>query len=769
MTQPETNGSAPQTATAVEGFGEMGAEAIRLLCGERRRVDVSAIRRSLADAMLAWPGPVDERWWKWLVETSRGLSYAARVIDASPREVFELLRHGVEAVTLGDGDESTLLVLTGAKRNKFRLCALPGDPAGRWVSQRELSALLGGTKATMERRWVILDPMSDDMPLAADGHGGGSVAEVVRLRESRRNPNSHEFGYVGHGEHAHPSPWSRLREFFRPERSDLWIVLIFALFTGMLTLATPIAVEALVNTVAFGTLLQPLVVLSIILLTFLGFAAALKFLQRFVVELIQRRLFARVVARLAWQLPRVRLDAAHQFTPELLNRFFDVVTMQKIVAQLALDGLRVVLTVGLGMIVLAFYHPWLLAFDAVLLVMLTFNIFVLGRGAVRTSIAESASKYAVAGWLENIALCPTTFKAVGAAEFALTRADRLTTDYLVAREAHYRVLMRQIVSGLALEALASAVLLGLGGYLVIQGQMTLGQLVAAELIVTLIVAAIAKLDKQFESFYDLLTSMDKLGYLFDLPVEPSSGLIHVGHSGAASLSLRGVSFSHGDSSVGLSEVSFEVAPGEVVAITGPAGCGKSTLLDLLFRLREPSSGRIVLDDFDLGDLRPDALRQIVSLVRGIEVLDGTLAENVHLDRPEITTTDVRDALRRMELAEDALSSHVRQNVGAPSGESSNGTNATRSGERGYQNWSLDTHLAHDGKPLSESQARRLMLARAVVGKPRLLLIDGLLDALPDEDGERLLEELKRTRTGCSVLLATGRKSLAAKCDRVCEL
>ena len=262
---------------------------------------------------------------------------------------------------------------------------------------------------------------------------------------------------------------------------------------------------------------------------------------------------------------------------------------------------------------------------------------------------------------------------------------------------------------------------------------------------TLIVAAIAKLDKQFESFYDLLTSMDKLGHLFDLPVEASSGLIHVGHSGAASLSFRGVGVRYEDGSVGLSEVSFAVAPGEVVAITGPAGCGKTTLLDLLFRLREPSSGRIVLDDFDLGDLRPDVLRQIVSLVRGIEVLEGTLAENVHLDRPEITTTNVRDVLRRMELTDDAQSDHVRRN------------------------WSLDTHLAHDGKPLSESQARRLMLARALVGKPRLLLIDGLLDALPDEDGERLLEELKRTRAGCSVLLATGRKSLAAKCDRICEL
>ena len=728
----------------MNGFGEIGADAIRLLCGERRRVDLSAVRRSLADAMLAWPGTAEERWWKWLVETLRGLSLAARVIDASPTEVAELLRHGAEAVTLSNPRDGSLAVLAGTNRNQFRVFELPSPPThagGRWVTHRELSMLLGGAKATAERRWVILDPISDDMPLATDGHG----------------------------EHAHPSPWSRLWEFLRPEWSDIWVVLVFALFTGTLTLATPIAVEALVNTVAFGTLLQPLVVLSIILLTFLGFAAALRFLQRFVVELIQRRLFARVVGRLAWQLPRVRLDAAHAFTPELLNRFFEVVTMQKIVAQLLLDGLRVVLTVGLGMIVLAFYHPYMLAFDAVLLVMLAFNMFVLGRGAVRTSIAESASKYAVASWLENIALCPTTFKAAGAAEFALTRADRLTTDYLIARQAHFRVLMRQIVSGLALEAFASAVLLGLGGFLVIQGQMTLGQLVAAELIVTLIVAAVAKLDKQFEGFYDLLTSMDKLGHLFDLPVERSSGLIHVGHSGAASLSLRGVGFSHGDGSRGLSDVSFDVGAGEVVAITGPAGCGKSILLELLFRLREPSSGQIVLDDFDLDDLRPDVLRQIVSLVRGIEVLDGTLAENVHLDRPEITTTDIRDSLRRMELADDAPSSRVPLNLGVPSDAFSPPISVTRLGERAPFKLSLDAHLAHDGKPLSESQARRLMLARAVVGKPRLLLIDGLLDALPDEDSERLLEELKSTRSSCSVLLVTGRKSLMAKCDRVYEL
>ncbi len=718
MTQSEAGQSLPQTTGPQ--FGELGAEAIRLLCGERRRVDAAAIRRSLAEAMLAWPGTASSRWWKWLVETGRGLNYATRVVDATPREVFELLRHGVWAVTIGNDtdDSATVFVLTGTKRQKFRLSVLPNDPAGSWISQRDLLNLLRDPKCAA-RRWVVLDPVSDDMPVATDDGG------------------SHNGGHQpAASEHAHPSPWSRLREFMRPEWSDIWIVLIFALVIGMLTLATPIAVEALVNTVAFGTLLQPLIVLSIILLTFLGFAAALRFLQRFVIELIQRRLFARVVARLAWQLPRVRLDQAQGFTPELLNRFFDIVTMQKIVAQLLLDGLMVVLTISLGMIVLAFYHPWLLAFDAVLLALLLANVFVFGRGAVRTSIEESRSKYAVAAWLEEIARCPATFKGSGSTELALLRADQFTTDYLIARQSHYRVLMRQIIVGLALEAFASAVLLGLGGFLVIQGQMTLGQLVASELIVTLIVAAVAKLDKHLEGFYDLLTSVDKLGHLFDLPVERSSGVMHVGRTGAARLELRHLSYSHDNHSPVLDDVSFEIKPGEVIAVNGPSGCGKSTLLDLLFLLREPSSGHIILDDLDLIDLRPDTLRQNVSLVRGVELLEGTLAENVHLDRPDISATDVRDSLRRVGLDES---------------------------------WSLDTRLSPIGHPLSESQARRLMLARAWVARPRLLLIDGVLDSLPDNDAEKLLNELKSSRDSCTVLIATGRRTIAEQCDRILHL
>lgn len=723
--------------TVFRQFSDAGAEAIRLLCGERRRVDGSNVRRILSEAMQAWPGELRESWWKWILETCRGLGFAARVIDATPREVLELLRHDVVAVTLGDSstpEAPRILALNGTKRRKFRLMELPQEPSGRWISQRGLIALTGGGDDTTLRRWVILNPMADDIPLVHSDH----VMTAGSSADSAHNQSAHH----------DRTPWSRLREFLQPEISDILIVLIFAVFTGLLSLATPIAVEALVNTVAFGTLLQPLIVLSVILLVFLFFAGSLRFLQRFTAELIQRRLFARTVSRLAWQLPRVRMENAGEFTPELLNRFFDIVTMQKIVAQLLLDGLTVVLTVGLGMIVLAFYHPWLLAFDAVLLLMLGVMVFLLGRGAVRSSITESQSKYAVASLFEDIARCPVLFRTSGGAELALSKADLLATDYLLARQAHFRILTRQIISGLLLEAFASSVLLGLGGFLVVQGQMTLGQLVAAELIVTLIVAAVSKFDKHLEAVYDLLTSMDKLGHLFDLPGESTIGMLNAGRTGAAAVAVCDVEYRYADGTCGLNATSFELRSGECVAITGGSGTGKSTLMDLLFRSKSPVSGRILLDDLNLDDLRPDIVRQVVALVRDVEILDASLAENVHLSRPDVTAADVRRLLTHA-----GLLNHRDDGL--------HGLEAVQSAK----SWSPETRLDFRGRPLSDCQQRRLMIARALAGNPGLLLIDGLLDTFPPDEARALLERLRADRSRLTILLATARPELAAQCDR----
>lgn len=516
------------------------------------------------------------------------------------------------------------------------------------------------------------------------------------------------------GHTARVKPFRRLLALLRPERRDILIVVAFAIGVGVLTLATPVAVQALVNFVAFGGLVQPLVVLGLLLFAFLVLAGAIRVFKTWVVDVLQRRIFVRVATDLSNRLPRVRVDAYDRgHGPELVNRFFDVLTVQKASATLLLDGVAVVLQAMIGLLILAFYHPILLAFDLVLLLGIAFVLFILGRGAVRTAIAESKAKYAVAASLEEIARNPASFKLTGGTRYARERTDALAVDYVDARRRHFAVVLRQVVGAVGLQAVAGTALLTLGGWLVIQGQLTLGQLVASELIVSTVLASFAKTGKQLESFYDLLAGVDKLGQLIDLPLEREGGEEHLqADAGGASLTLHQVRFDYGNRIV-LDAVSAHVRAGERVCFVGSHRSGKSTLAELLYGLRMPQQGHIELGGIDIRELSLASLRSQVCMVKGLEVIECSIEENVRMNRPEVTPGDVREALASVGLLDE-----VRD---LPDG--------------------LSTHLLSSGAPLSSGQARRLMLARAIAGRPRLLVVDDLLDDLDDEARAHVLATL----------------------------
>lgn len=541
---------------------------------------------------------------------------------------------------------------------------------------------------------------------------------------------------------AHPSPFSRLVQLLKPDARDIGIVVIYAAVVGVIALATPIAVEQLVTTVAFGALLQPIAVLAFILFIFLSFGAVITTLQTYVVEMLQRRLAVRVVSEAAHRLAWHRISSLdHRYGPELVNRVFEVVTVQKAVAYLLLDGVGMALQTLVGMVVLALYHPALLGFNLFLLVALATVLFLLGRNAVTTATLESRSKYAFVWWLEELARHPLTFKLRGAGDHALERVDQLLDQYLAARAAHFRVLMRQIVFSLSIQVIASTALLGLGGWLVIEGELTLGQLIAAELIVATILGAFNKLGKHLDSFYDLLAACEKLGYLFDLPTERDHGAQEPPISGprGTALTLHNVCLDRDDAAIG--PLQRTVAAGERLALIGPPGSGRTTLLEVLFCVRTPDSGFVEMDGADTRELYPQAVRDQIALVGPIEIFAGTIAENVLLNRPQQGITELSQALGAVGLLEEiqALS-------------------------QGFQ-----TVLATDGAPLSESQCRRLMLARAVLDQPKLLLIDNLLDCLPDDCLEYAANYLFDRKRPWTLVLATGRQQLIERCDQVWRL
>ncbi len=539
----------------------------------------------------------------------------------------------------------------------------------------------------------------------------------------------------GHGPlHGHgKGPWQRLVELLRLEWGDVFTLLAFALGVGLLSLVAPAAIEALVNTVAFGILLWPVVVLAIVMLTLLVVSAVLRAMQTYVAECLQRRLFVRTALGFADRLARTDLSSFDgENRADIVNRFFEVSSGQKSIATLLVEGVGIIMMTAVGLIVLAFYHPYLLTFALVLAGLVVFMLLGLGIGGVRSSIAESYAKFDVAAWLEEVARCPHAFRSGDGAFLALDRADQLADRYITARKRHFSIIWRQTLFALTLEAVGSTVLLGLGGWLVINRQLTLGQLVASELIVTLVLVALSKIGKYVEIFYDLQATLDKLGILDRLPPESTEGELLETETGPLAVTAE-LPAGHGG------EWRLDIRPGERVAVVGPRG--KTPLLETLALLRMPPGGLLELDGIDARSLARPTTRQCIAFLGRPEIFAGTLAENVRLGRAGLTAADVRRALDTVGLADRV----ARLTDG------------------------MQTELAPDGQPLSNNEIVRLSIARAIAGRPRLLLLDGTLDALDVAACPDLLDALFDPAAPWTLVVVTARDDIRSRCGRVVEL
>ncbi|MBY0449325.1 MAG: ATP-binding cassette domain-containing protein [Cyanobacteria bacterium] len=524
----------------------------------------------------------------------------------------------------------------------------------------------------------------------------------------------------GGGDH-HLKPYQRLWLLLREERQDLIILVIYTLVSGLLSLTVPVAAQALVNTIAAGIFIQPLVILTLLLLVGLLFMGVLKLVQLSLVETMQQRIFARFALRLAYKLPQIKASALNEsYTPELVNRFFDVLTIQKTMAKLLLTVPAAILQIIVGLTLLAFYSPLLLAFDLLILLGFFAVIFGLGIGGVKSSIEESKHKYEVAEWLEELGRCQSTFKLAGLPSYVMKRVDSLVLEYIHARKQHFRVIYRHAVGSALLYALASTGILAIGGWLVINKQLTLGQLVASELVVVYALYSLEKIIASVEEFYDLLTGLEKVGHITDLPVEnrieASEGDLLLHNDQGIKVACVNLCFQYeGNSTKLLDSINLEIAPGSHWAFSGVSGSGKTTMGSMICGLLDPTQGTILINDQDIRTLNLTDLRKHVAWVtHHREIFDGTVEENILMDRATVALPDLQKALQITDLDRDILN--------LPRG--------------------IKTRLLPDGQNISRSLQQQILLARALVKKPSLLILDEALIGL---------DELKKTRLMSALL------------------
>ena len=546
------------------------------------------------------------------------------------------------------------------------------------------------------------------------------------------------------------SPVQRLFRLLAAERRDITYLYVYAALAGIISLSLPLGVQSVIGFVSSGAISTSLVVLIGLIVLGTMLVGGLQIMQLHLIEYIQQRLMARVALDFAVRLPRVRSEALDgEYLPELMNRLLDVPTLQKGLATILVEFSAAGLQIVFGLLLLSFYHPIFIAFGLLLIFLLWGLIAATGPRGLRTSIVESKYKYQVVAWLEDVARTVGSFRLPARQNLALGRTDELLNGHLNARDAHFQVLVAQSWGFVVFKALITAGLLSIGCWLLIDKQINIGQFVAAEIVIIVTINAVEKIILKIDVVYDALTAIDKIGHVLDLETVPKptgtaplpAGIGTAPTPGLAVV-VRGLTYRYPQAARDVLEgVTFSLAPGDHLGLVGADGGGKTTLLRLLAGQLPGYTGQVAYAGLSLSDLSPAALAAAVgdSLAHQ-HLFSGTVLENITLGQPELTAADAAWAVDLVGLRDDLYA--------RPDG--------------------LQTRVG-PGYALGSGATQRLLLARAVVARPRLLLLDALLPAAALPERVQMLRRLLAPGLPWTVIVATTQPELLALLPRVAVL
>lgn len=520
-----------------------------------------------------------------------------------------------------------------------------------------------------------------------------------------------------------------VRELIYPERGFIRIAIAYGVVISLLTLAVPVAVQTLINTVVNIASVNAVITLATLLFVTLTLSGLFSAMRTYIMERYERHIYARLTAEISIRT----LMTEHQHfdgrrNTDITNRYFDINTFQKNLPPLVIDGFALFLQMLVGFTLVSFYHPVFLAFSLLMVITLYLIWAIWGRRAIRTAVNLSHAKYSTAKWLGDITAAHAFFKSSRHLTYAREQTEAKTAEYIREHTAHFRLTFTQTICLLVLYALASSTLLGVGGFLVIRGELSIGQLVAAELILTAIFFGLSQASTYLKLYYELCGAADEIGQVFNLPQESVEN---------GNLPLNAV-----DTSVAFSQVclegdrnnrllDFELKSGEKAFVVTREAWLQRGIVQLLKHHDYPSSGWIRLAGHDLRDYNLHQLRQAVWVIDRSLIVECRLRDYMTLSAPEATTSQIEDALFAVGL---------RDTIKAlPDG--------------------LDTHLSSLGLPLQPHEFLLLKLAAALISEPKTVILTQYFDNLPIDDLIALLKML--SDQSFSVMYFTNHPSLPA--------
>lgn len=539
------------------------------------------------------------------------------------------------------------------------------------------------------------------------------------------------------------SPWERLVGLVKLEKKDILQVIYYAVFSGLLSLTLPLGIQAIVNLIQGAQVSTSWVVLVVLVTLGVAFVGILQLMQMRIIETIQQRIFTRASFEFTYRFPKMKMnELRNYYPPELANRFFDVLSIQKGLAKILIDIPAAILQIVFALILLSFYHPFFIAFG-ILLIILIYVVFkfTVERG-METSLLESKYKYKVAHWIQEVARAVVSFKLSGKTSLAINKNDDLVNDYLKARESHFRILVIQFIQMISFKVVVTASLLLIGGLLVLNQEMNIGQFVAAEIIILLVIASVEKLILGLESFYDVLTSLEKMGQVVDKELEDQSG-DQLEFKENFNLELDKISYtvSNREDPI-LNNISLKISPKSRLLIKGESGSGKSSLLQIIGGIIEPTKGKVYLDKHMINNINLNHYRSHLGLSLANETpFEGTIRENITFGNPEISDDQVMWAIEKVGLYQFIKES-----------------------QKG-----LDTILHPEGKQTSFTTSKKILLARAIVDKPQILILEDPLEHFEQKEVSRIISFLTDVSNSWALVVVSMSNDWSQSCTQVVTL
>lgn len=523
------------------------------------------------------------------------------------------------------------------------------------------------------------------------------------------------------------------------EKKDVASIYIYAILSGLVQLSIPLGIQAIVSFVLGATMVTSLYLLIgfVVLGTFLYGVFRVKVMQ--IIEKIQQKIFVEYSIAFAKKLPKIDLAATKKYyLPELVNRFFDILNLQKSISKILLEIPTALIQIFFGIILLSFYHVWFLVFGAVVIIIVGCIFYFTMDSGIQSSVEESNKKYEVASWLEDIASAIKTFKINSKSDMHLTGTDERVVQYLDQRTSHFKVLLFQYKSIIGFNVTITLVMLGIGTYLLINQKLNIGAFVATEIVVIMIMSAVEKLIKSLESYYDMIASVLKLHKVTGLREESNGEIVLESTARGMEVIFKDVSLNFADSRPVFIHLNFNIPANSLTMISGQVGAGKSMLLNMMAGFYEPSGGTILFDKIPIKNIDKIALRNRIGLyMEDMTIIKGTLHENLVLGRENISTEDI------LRLAEAI-------GIEQLSDQFSNG---------------FYTLLSETDTEISFSSRKMILIMRALLGNNRLLLLEDPLDGMDEVFRKKLTQYLVEIKEHTTVILVSKEKEVMEIADQ----